>query len=237
MRNYIFIIFIIFILVSFGCRSETEMTNTAVNTATVNAPANSVAETEPEIDVKAPFVPSENPKDDLLNSTLRLQAYEAWAATLENNLIPEMKTELEYSKPDRYRIKNPMSEVVVIGSDAYVKEKGTWKKIPEDIGAQISAMKKTFNAESMKAIREVTKSAPEKIDGKEAAIYTYSIESGANSPPNSTKVWIANDSGLPLKIIVQTQNTDATQIVTTKYDYNKKVKIEAPEVKEVPEKN
>lgn len=221
-------------LVSFGCSSETETTNTAVNTA-VNAPANTVAETEPEIDVNAPFVPSAEPKNDLLNSTKRLQAYDAWSATLENNLIPEMKTELEYSKPDRYRIKNPVTEVIVIGSDGYIKEQGKWKKIPEDIGAQIEAMKKTFNAESMKAIKEVTKSETEKLDGKDAILYTYSIEPGPNTPNNSTKVWIAKDSGLPLKIIVETVNADATQRVTTAYDYKKQVKIEAPKVVEETE--
>ncbi|CAN5851115.1 hypothetical protein BH20ACI4_BH20ACI4_12850 [soil metagenome] len=221
-------------LVSFGCSSETENTNTAVN-APVNAPANTVAETEPEIDVNAPFVPSANPKDDLLNSTKRLQAYNAWSATLENNLMPEMKTELEYSKPDRYRIKNPLSEVIVIGSDGYIKEQDKWKKIPEDIGAQIEAMKKSFNAESMKTIKEVSKSDTEKIDGKDAILYTYSIEPGPNTPNNSTKVWIAKDSGLPLKIIVETVNADATQRVTTIYNYTKQVKIEAPKTVEETE--
>ena len=68
------------------------------------------------------FVPSENPKDDLLNSTNRLQAYHSWAATLQNDAMPEMKTELEYIKPDRYRVKNAGSEIVVIGSDAYAKQ-------------------------------------------------------------------------------------------------------------------
>ena len=222
------------ILISFGCSSEPETTNTATNTA-VNAPANTVAETEPEIDVNAPFVPGANPKDDLLNSTKRLQAYDAWAATLVNNLMPEMKTELEYSKPDRYRIKNSITEVIVIGSDGYIKEQGKWKKIPEDIGAQIEAMKKGFNAESMKMIKEVSKSDGEKLDGKDTLLYTYSIEPGPNTPQNSTKVWIAKDSGLPLKIIVETVNADATQRVTTAYDYKKQVKIEAPKAVEETE--
>ncbi|MEO6589581.1 MAG: hypothetical protein ABIP06_09775, partial [Pyrinomonadaceae bacterium] len=212
-------------------------TNKAVNTANnaVNTMANTVAEPMPEIDISQPFTPGEDPKNDLLSSTMRLQAHDAWSATLENNLMPEMKTELEYLKPDRYRIKNPVSEVIVIGSDAYVKEKGFWKKIPEDIGAQINAMKKSFNAESMKALKEVKKIGTEKIGGKDATIYTYSVTAGENTPPNSTKVWIAGD-GLPLKIVVETQNADATQIVTTKYDYDKKIKIEAPEVKDEPVK-
>ncbi len=240
MKNTIFITLIVCILISFGCSSETETTNTAATNA-ANTAANTAAEKAPEIDISQPFTPNEDPKNDLLGSTMRLQAHDAWSATLENNLMPEMKTELEYSKPDRYRIKNPVSEVIVVGSDAYVKEKGVWKKIPEDIGAQINAMKKSFNAESMKSLKDVKKAGTEKIGGKDAAIYTYSIAAGANTPPNSTKVWIAAD-GLPLKIVVETQNADAAQIVTTRYDYDKKIKIEAPAVKEdsaankVPEK-
>lgn len=233
MKKYIYIIFIVLIAISFGCSSEPENANTAVNTV-ANAPVTNSAP-EPEIDVNAPFVPSANPKDDLLNSTKRLQAYDAWSATLENNLFPEMKTQLEYSKPDRYRIKNPVTEVIVIGSDGYIKEQGKWRKVPEDIGAQIEAMKKSFNAESMKTIKEVTKSDAEKINGKDALLYTYSIEPGPNTPRNSTKVWIAKDSGLPLKIIVETENADATQIVTTTYDYEKQVNIEAPKAVEETE--
>lgn len=232
MKKYIFIVFIVSLLVSFGCSSSsspTENANTAVNTA-VNAPANTVAEAEPEFDANAPFKPSENPKDDLLNSTKRLQAHDAWSATLENNLMPEMKTELEYVKPDRYRIKNQVSEIIVIGKDAYGKQSGKWQKLPEDIGAQIELMKKNFNAEGMKAITEVTKSATEKVGDKEATVYTYSINAGANPVKNSTQVWIANDSGLPLKIMVETQNADATQRVTTNYNYTKPVKIEAPQI-------
>ena len=194
--------------------------------------------TEPEIDVSGPFVPSENPKDDLLNSTNRLQAYDSWAATLQNDLMPELKTELEYVKPDRYRVKNAGSEIVVIGSDAYARQDGgEWEMLPEDIGAQINQMKKNFNAEGMKAIKEVKKSATEKLNGKDATVYTYSIEPNEQTVENSTRVWIANDSGLPLKIVVETENAGKKQKVTTIYDYTKEVKIEAPEIKELPEKN
>ena len=237
MKKIILISAIVSLLISFGCSSEPETTNSAVNTA-VNAPANTaIAETEPEIDVNTPFVPSENPKDDLLNSTKRLQAYNAWSATLTNDALPEMKTELEYIKPDRYRVKNADSEIVVIGSDAYARQGGDWEMLPEDIGAQINEMKKNFNAEGMKAIKEINKSATEKLNGKDATVYTYSIEPDEKTVENLTKVWIANDSGLPLKIVVETENAGQKQKVTTVYDYTKQVKIEAPEIKEMPEKN
>lgn len=225
---------IVSVLISVGCSSsEKETTDKAANKA-ANTTANIVAETAPEIDISQPFTPGEDPKNDLLGSTMRLQAHDAWSATLENDQMPEIKTGLEYSKPDRYRIKTPVSEIIVVGSDAYVRENGVWKKIPEDIGAQINAMKKSFNAESLKALKDVKKVGTEKIDGKDATIYTYSIEAGANTPPNSTKTWIAKD-GLPLKIVVETRNADSKQIVTTRYDYNKKIRIEVPEVREVPE--
>lgn len=221
-------------MVCAGCSSAPENANTAVNTA-ANAPANApVAETKPEIDVNAPFVPSADPKDDLLNSTKRLQAYDAWAATLENDAMPDMKTELEYVKPDRYRIKNPVSEIVVVGSDAYAKEGGGWEKLPEDIGAQINEMKKNFDAEGVDAIKEVKKTGTETIGGREATIYTYSIEEDADTVKNVTRVWIANDNGLPLKIEVETENAGKKQTVTTTYNYKKPVKIEAPQVGEAP---
>lgn len=229
MSKYFFVSFIVLILISVGCSSETQNANTAVNTA-VNAPANTVTETLPEVDVNAPFVPSANPKDDLLNSTKRLQAHESWSATNVNDAMPEVKTVFEFSAPDRYHIKNDLTEIIAIGSDSYVKEDGEWKKVPEDIGAQIEEMKNTFNAEGMKAIKEVKKTGTEKIGGKDATIYEYSVAPDANSVKRSTKVWIANDSGFPLKIVVEVENAGEKQKVTTTYDYSKPVKIEAPEI-------
>lgn len=238
MNKYIYIVFIALIAISFGCSSETEKnTNTEVNTA-ANAPAtNDVAEDPlPDIDVNAPFVPSENPKDDLISSTKRLQEHDSWSATLTNNLFPEMPTEFEFIKPDRYRIKNPVNELVIIGSDAYAKGKDGWEKLPDDVGAEIEQQRKNFNAAGMKNIKEVNKAGEEKFNGKDALIYTYSSEPEPNTPKNSTKVWVDKATGLPLKIIVETQNADATQRVTTTYNYEKKVKIEAPEIKENPQK-
>lgn len=227
MNKFIFTFFAFLLFASFGCGSK-ETTNTTTNSA-ANAPANTaVAEKEPEIDVNAPFTPSANPKDDLLNSTKRLQAHESWAATLQSNLFPEMKTELEYTKPDRYRIKNNVTEVIVIGKDGYGKQGGKWEKINEDFGAMIEQMKKSFNADSMKSIGEVKKTGTEKIGDKDATIYEYSI-TGDKVLQNTTKVWIAND-GLPLRTVVETQQPDATQRVTTNYNYDKPVKIEAPQI-------
>lgn len=226
MNKFIVTFFAFLIFVSVGCSSK-ETTNTT-NTA-ANAPANAtVAEKEPEFDPNAPFTPSANPKDDLLNSTKRLQAAESWSATLQSNLFPEAKTELEYVKPDRYHIKNSLSEVIVIGKDGYGKQGGKWEKLDEDFGAMIEQMKKSFNSDSMKAINEVKKTGTEKIDNKEATVYEYSI-GGQNVLQNTTKVWIAAD-GLPLRTVVETQQTDAVQRVTTSYNYDKPVKIEAPQV-------
>lgn len=227
MDKFIFTFFAFLLFISYGCNSgATNTTNTATNASTTNT---TVAEKEPEIDVNAPFTPSANPKDDLLNSTKRLQAHESWSATLENNLYPEVKTELEFVKPDRYRIKNMATEIIVIGKDAYGKQNGKWQKLPADIGAEIEQMKKGFNAESMNAIREVKKVATEKVGDKEANVYEYSI-SGDKIVQNSTKVWIATASGLPLKTVVETQQTDAVARQTTVYNYDKSVKIEAPQV-------
>lgn len=226
MNKFTVTFFAFLIFVSFGCSSK-ETTNTT-NTA-ANASANTtVAEKEPEFDPTVPFTPSANPKDDLLNSTKRLQAAESWSATLQSNLFPEAKTELEYVKPDRYHIKNQATEVIVIGKDGYGKQGNKWEKLNEDFGAMIEQMKKSFNSDSMKAINEVKKSGTEKIDNKETTIYEYSI-GGQNVLQNSTKVWIASD-GLPLRTVVETQQPDSTQRVTTNYNYSKPVKIEAPKV-------
>jgi hypothetical protein len=230
LKNLIFIVILTAVLAAAGCSSATENANTTVNSAPANEQANA-APVEPA--VTEPFKPSENPKDDLLDSTRRLQAHDYWAATLENSLMPDMKAELEYVKPDRYHIKNPEGEIIIIGSSAYARENDGWEKLPADLGAEINRMRQNFNtAGALDSIGEVKKTGTETVDGKEATIYAYSLKEDALPVKNLTRVWIANDTGLPLKIVVETENADQKQTVTTKYDYTKTVKIEAPEVKE-----
>ncbi len=227
MKLFIFTIFIALVLIFIGCSSEPANTNTAANT-----PVNAAPEPLPEIDVNAPFVPNADPKIDLLSSTKRLQSHESWSATSTNDAMPDFKTEMEFVAPDRYHIKNDLTEIIAIGSESYVKEEAGWKKVDEDIGAEIKEMQKSFNAEGMKTIREVTKTGTEKIGDKDATIYEYTVEPGPETFKRTTRVWIANDSGLPLKIIIETENAGQKQKQTTVYDYDKKINIEAPKVKE-----
>lgn len=235
MNRFIFTFFAFLLFISLGCNSQSGTTNTTTTNSATNAATNAsatntvTAEKEPEIDVNAPFTPSANPKDDLLNSTARLHAQDNFSVTVTNNLFPETKIEFEYAKPDRYHIKNPRAELIVIGKEGYGKQGGKWTRVNEDLSGVIEQMKKGFNADSMKAIREVKKVGTEKVGNKDATIYEYSI-SGDKVVQNSTKVWIATDSGLPLKTVVETQQTDAVQKQTTTYSYDKKVKIEAPQV-------
>ena len=235
MNRFIFTFFAFLLFISFGCNSPSGTTNTTATNSAANSATNAsttntaAAEKEPEIDVNAPFTPSANPKDDLLNATKRLHAQDAFSVTVTNNLFPDTKIEFEYAKPDRYHIKNPKAELIVIGKDGYGREGGKWTKVNEDLSGVIEQMKRGFNADSMKAIKEVKKVGTEKIGGKDANIYEYSI-SRDKIAQNSTKVWVATDSGLPLKMTVESQQTDATQKQTTTYSYDKNVKIEAPQI-------
>lgn len=230
MNKSIFTFFAFLIFISFGCSSQSGTTNTTAttNSAANTTAANTVAQTEPEIDITKPFEPSANPKDDLISSTKRLQVHNSWSATLVSNLYPEMKTEMQYVAPDRFHFINPVNEMVIIGNDGYQKQGKTWAKLTGDFNRVIDQMKQSFNAETIKAISEVKKTGVEKIDGKDATVYEYS-NPDQNLPQNVTRLWISND-GLPLKRMLETQNASETQRISITYDYDKPVKIEAPKI-------
>jgi hypothetical protein len=212
------LIFTAIALISTACgTSTTEVKNTANTTV-----ANTQATVEPTKEVV--FTSGANPRDDIISATKKLQKLEFWSAKITSETTPEANAEMEYFAPDRYRIKKADGEVIVIGSDSYENQKGKWTKLDDNIGEIISSQTKAGIDEAIKNLREVQIVGKEKLNGKDATIYTHKIGD------ITTKVWIASDSGLQLKNEVEASIGGVAQKQTTVYDYDKKVKIEAPKI-------
>jgi hypothetical protein len=209
-------------LAGFGCSKADEVKNTAP----VNAPAaNRQAAEAPIEPVKEEvFTSGANPRADLISATQKLQKLPFWSAVVTSATNLDLKIEMEYAAPDRYRIRKTEGEVIVIGSNTYSNEGGKWEKIDDDIGQFIREQITTGVAEGVKTLKEVQIVGKENFAGKEATVYSHKVGDA------EIKVWIASDSGLQLKNEVELNMSGEIQKQTTVYNYEKPVKIEAPKI-------
>lgn len=221
MRKTIFLIVAALFFAACGTPT-TEVKNTA-NTAAVNTATNAAPISEP---VKEEvFTAGTNPRADVISAAQKLQKLDSWSAKVTSETTPELNAEMEYLAPDRYRMKDVNGEVIVIGSDSYVLEDGKWTKSEEDISGAVSSQIKLGLEAGIKNLKDVQILGKEKFNGKESTIYSHKIGD------ETIKIWLANDNGLQLKNEVEAVIGGEQIKLTRVYDYGKKVKIEAPEIK------
>ncbi|HVE59744.1 MAG TPA: hypothetical protein VNB22_23230 [Pyrinomonadaceae bacterium] len=207
-----------FALIAAGCAAPNEVKNSAA----VNAPPANTQTTEPV--KEETFTAGANPRADLISATQKLQKLTFWSARITSETTPEANAEMQFVAPDRYRIKKTDGEVVVIGNDSYSNENGKWEKLDDDIGEFIREQTRTGIEEGVKNLKDVQIVGKEKVDGKEATVYSHKFGD------ITTKVWIGTESGLQLKNEVEANVGGKMEKQTTVYDYDKKVTIEAPKI-------
>jgi hypothetical protein len=216
-------------LIAFGCSRTDEVKNTTVaNAPAANTEANAPAVSEPVIEEN--FTGGANPKSDVFYSTKKQMATPVWSVTVTSETALELNMLMEHVAPNRYYVKQPGGEVIVIGKDSYVNQNNKWQKVEVDLSQMISSQAKLVTEEALQNIKDVQKVGTEQINGIDTIIYTYKSEGENPGESTTTKVWIDKNNGLPMKINVEGMINGKMQKVSSVYDYEKKVKIEAPKI-------
>lgn len=211
-------------LISAACGNSTEVKNSAANAPSANAnAANSQTVSEPPVKEEV-FTAGADPRADLISAAQKRQKLPFWSAKVTSETNSVVNAEMEYIAPDRYRFKLLSGEVIVIGNDTYSNEDGKWEKDDEGAGDNIKEQITMGITEGAKNLKDVQIVGKEKVNGKDATVYLHKFGD------ISTKVWIANDSGLELKNEVVANIGGKVQKQMTVYDYDKKISIEAPKI-------
>ncbi len=211
-----------FALISAACGTTTNTTTTEVKNRANTAVTNTPATVEPPRE--STYTSGANPREDIISATQKLQKLDSWSAKISSETTPEANAEMEYIAPDRYRIKKADGEVIVIGGDSYENQNGKWTKLDDNIGAEINSQTKAGIAEAIKNLNDVKIVGKEKFNGKDATVYMHKVGEA------TMKIWIAANSGLQLKNEVEATLGGVVEKQTTVYDYDKKIKIEAPKI-------
>lgn len=104
------------------------------------------------------------------------------------------------------------NEVVVTGEKMYVRDKGAWK-----VGDHSTKLVLERMAEDRKTVNlTCEKAGAEPVGGQAATAYVVHEEKSGNV--SDSKMWIANTSGLPLKLEMRFSNTPFTNTIEYRYD-------------------
>ena len=176
---------------------------------------------------------SSDPKADVTEASRKFIALKSFSAKMEGTGQTEMKSQVDYAEPDRFHVKylagtGAGMELIMIGNQTYMKNGGSWSKMPRNNGSSsVPSLRDSFTEEGLKTLSDVKFEGNETVDGKAALIYSYKNVTPVGNYPFSSKIWIGRDSGVPIKIVVDYPSGPLKQM-TVNYDTETPVTIELP---------
>lgn len=223
MKKNLFIPALMLLAFTFGC-SKNETGSAPANTAGNGAGAAKKSDTAPK-----EFAPSGDPMADIQKVGDRFLAQKTFRASMLGEGETQMRAMLEFVSPDRHRLKTGRDmETIVIGQTTYIKTGGSWRKMPMSLDTTITDMRDAFNKEAMKWFSDVKYAGEETVDERAAYVYSYHNKGpGAGVGENDSKIWVAKDDGIPIKIEAVYKSGKLKKMMI-EYDYKTPVTIEPP---------
>ena len=175
--------------------------------------------------------PNDNPKDVLTQSIQAHLNAKSFRASMTNTSSQGNYTAtVEYASPDRYRIVSPQSEMIAVGSDAYMKAGGRWMKAPLNVGQIINQFRDPKAVEEMRRKTDIKYIGTETLDGQAMYVYEYTLDEAGTGAKGRAKTWISTADMLPRKTEVDGEAGGIKSHTTIIYsDYNSDIKIEPPQ--------
>ena len=171
------------------------------------------------------------PHEGIVAAFQRATEAQAFRAKLESTSDGRTSTvQYEFVAPDRYRMANGPTEMIVVGEQAYIKTMGAWQKIATGVGEQMKAIRSAELAAQVREATSVSFVQPDTLNGEPTLMYSYvTTKIGAASGTNNNKTWVSLKDGLPRKSeFLSNFGGFSSKGVMTWYDYNGDVKIEPP---------
>ena len=195
------------------------------------SPVGSNSENTSSTNKSVTTVTRENPAADIEVMADKFLAEKMFRAKMRGTGDKEVTTDLEFVAPDRFRVKTgPGLETIVIGKDVYLSMNGSFTKLPGAMGNTVPDLRATFNKEGRKWFSDVRYVGEESVNGEASLVYEYKNKGEGSRGENDSKIWIAKDDGLPLKIESRYKTGDL-KTMTIEYEYDPNIKIEIPATK------
>lgn len=173
-----------------------------------------------------------DPKADVIAASRKFIDLKSFSAKMDGVGQTEIKSQVDYVAPDRFHVKylagtGAGMEMIMIGNQTYMKTGGSWSKMPGNTNSTIPTLRDSFTGEGLKTLSDVKYEGSDAVDGKSALVYTYKNVTPKGDFPFTSRMWVAKDTGLPMKIVVDYTNGVLKQM-TVNYDTESPVTIEPP---------
>ena len=148
-------------------------------------------------------------------------------STTEVSGQPQTST-IEVQPPDRFHMRSPESEVIVLPAGSWMNQGGQWMKLPMDMSAMVKGMTLAAMKDSANIVQDVKPLGSASINGCESQTYSYH-SSGKVMGMNveaEVEVAICGDTGLPVRITSIDAKHKSRTVVD--YDYSAAIDIQPP---------
>lgn len=145
------------------------------------------------------------------------------------------RTEAMVEWPDRYHMKTDAggqkNEMIILPAGTWMKQGGTWMKFPMDMSAMIKSMTPEAMKMAYDGISNLREIGAMEIDGRDATGYAYDsrVTMMGVTSTSSVKMWIDDETGLPLRQEIDGEAMGTKSSTVQEYDYEAAVSVKAPE--------
>lgn len=145
------------------------------------------------------------------------------------------RTEAFVEWPDRYHMKvdaaGQKNEMIILPAGTWMKQGGTWMKFPMDMSAMIKSMTPEAMRKGYEGMGNVREIGSAEVEGRDATGYAYDskVTMMGITSTSSVKLWIDDDSGLPLKQEIDGEAMNTRSLTVQVYDYETPVSVKAPD--------
>jgi hypothetical protein len=200
------------------------------------APAAEPARPAPESARPTGPLPSGEPKELLSKSYAAMGTVKSFRARMLTTGLAggaERELKIDVVMPDRFHMTGERTEMILVGSTAWMKLGSQWQKIASGLDIDFADPKKM--GDKLGGSTEVKLVGPDLLDGPPTLVYQYTwtapapagAAAGTPARPESysSKVWIAVADDLPRKLEGEASGMKTT---VTYYDYNAPITVTPP---------
>lgn len=187
----------------------------------------------PTFDMTVTPAGSEDPKTALLRALNNVYSGGPYRFTMKstaNGASNSVQTNGEVVLPDRFHVFLDGQEVIIVGSNTYLKSNGTWVKYPVDAASMLGSVLGPLSGPLSSGMSNITRVGADTVNGAPATVYQYDLNATVNGQPanSQVKVWIDDTKDLPVRQVLDGNflGSDATTTIDITYDSS--ITIEDP---------
>src|SRR5262249_30191918 len=129
--------------------------------------------------------------------------------------------QVEFVAPDRYHVhyhdaSGAEMEMIIIGNETFMRSGDSWNMVPGE-NSPTPTLRNSFTDDVLESVSDVKYEGEENVSDKPAYVYTYHLVTRVGNFPVAQKLWVSEDSGLPVKSYV-VYSDGVTKSLTTTYD-------------------